>query len=428
MASSVPSSTLPSAGLFPLPPQQALIIAAYRSFMANAFETRPADTRGLLRFSLLLLLCLGSSGLQAEIISDLLIVLEPDGRHYVAQQTLATSGNLVVAELPAARISLDTRFSGPDRLTFASAHELHPNRISLWSGSAWTRYRHHYSQGLSEPDPGVFELDTGLEHADIQIDEPGDVQWSLTWILPGNAHLTDFHADAAPPSAITSPGGDSMIPAGRWQTSGQVLTFRQSGGRLPALSIRFSLDTAERMASDACLDATKVDGNCAPDSDSDEVPDFRDICLPPSSGVAALLPPDSIALQNSAEKQSQVLSDDLGCAHEDPLVLAGIQFQSGQSYLDVASRQVLDRVAHALQRMPENVFEISSHTDNAGRVENNQRLSEDRAKAVRHYLILRGVNAGQLKARGYGEILPAYNNVNAAGRRANRRTELRRLN
>ena len=78
--------------------------------------------------------------------------------------------------------------------------------------------------------------------------------------------------------------------------------------------------------------------------------------------------------------------------------------------------------------MPGQRFEISTHTDNAGRVDVNQRLSEGRSEAVRHYLQLRGVDAGQLKTRGYGESMPAYDNVAAAGRRANRRVELRRLN
>ena len=91
--------------------------------MANGLEKQPADARGYRRFSLLLLLCLGSPALRAELISDLLIVLEPDGRHYVAQHTLATDGERVVVELPAARVSLDTRFAGAERLALASAHE-----------------------------------------------------------------------------------------------------------------------------------------------------------------------------------------------------------------------------------------------------------------------------------------------------------------
>ncbi len=397
--------------------------------MANGSEKRLAEVRSYLRFSLLLLLCLAASVVRAEVISDLLIVLEPDGRHYVAQHTLATDGDLVVAELPAGRISLETRFAGSEWLTFASAHEQNPDQLSLWSGSVWSRYRHVYGEGLSESDAGVFELDTHLEHAGLQLDELADVQWSLTWILPADARVTDFQAVAAAASSTTTATDQARTtPVVRWQTSGQVLTFRQSGGILPSLRIRYALNTASSMTTDPCLDAMPGDDLCAPDSDGDAVPDFRDICLPPSSKITALRPPSSIALHDSAGSQVQLPADELGCAREEPIVLEGVHFQTGQYYLDVASRQVLDRVAHALQRMPGQRFEISTHTDNAGRVDVNQRLSEGRSEAVRHYLQLRGVDAGQLKARGYGESMPAYDNVAAAGRRANRRVELRRLN
>ncbi len=114
--------------------------------MPNGLEKRPAGARKYLRFGLLSLLCLGSPALRADVISDLLIVLEPDGRHYVAQHTLATDGERVVAELPAARVSLDTRFAGAERLSLASAHEQNPDQLALWSGSAWTRYRHYYDR------------------------------------------------------------------------------------------------------------------------------------------------------------------------------------------------------------------------------------------------------------------------------------------
>ncbi len=216
-----------------------------------------------------------------------------------------------------------------------------------------------------------------------------------------------------------------------------LLTLLCLGASAPqAEPISDPLNSAQSIAIDPCLSAMAFDDLCAPDSDGDAVPDFRDICLPPSSNIAALRPPAARITQNDAitSRQSpadpgtQKPADGLGCAHDDPQLLAGVHFQSGQYYLDVASRNVLDRVARALQSMPEQRFEIGSHTNNAGRVNINQRLSEGRAQAVRHYLLVRGVDARQLRARGYGETMPAYDNAEAAGRRANRRTELRRLN
>ena len=71
--------------------------------MANGLENRLAETRRYRRFSLLVLLCLAASGVRSEVISDLLIVLDADGRHNVAQHTQATNGDMVVAKLTAER-------------------------------------------------------------------------------------------------------------------------------------------------------------------------------------------------------------------------------------------------------------------------------------------------------------------------------------
>ncbi|ASJ70240.1 OmpA family protein [Granulosicoccus antarcticus] len=393
--------------------------------MANRLRIRPIDARKSLNLGLLLLASLTSSALQAESISDRLIVLDPDGRHYVAQQWLATSANPVVATLPAERVTQETRFAGPDWQAFASIHEQNPDQLSLSSGSVMTRYQHRYEQGLSEPYPGVFELNTALEQLDIRFTEAEEVQWSLTWILPGNVSLLKLDADASlqPSTSEQVP----QTPSGDWQTRGQVVTYRQTGGQLPALRLRFSLSPFESLVTEPCSPGSTSDERCSPDIDDDGVPDSRDLCLPPTSEVLALRPTPALAIPVPSASVLKDRADELGCANEDPVRLTGVRFASRQSYLDVASREVLERVARALQKMPESVFEIRSHTDNAGRVDINQRDSRERAEAVRYYLQLLGVEPAQLKARGMGESAPAYDNTLAAGRRANRRVELHRL-
>ena len=108
-------------------------------------------------------------------------------------------------------------------------------------------------------------------------------------------------------------------------------------------------------------------------------------------------------------------------------MLEAIKFTSGNSYLDVSARQLLDRVAHAMQKQPTVFYEIGSHTDNVGAAGLNQRLSNTRAEAVRHYLMLKGVDPNFIRATGYGEAYPVKDNSTPAGRRANRRIELTRI-
>ena len=67
---------------------------------------------------------------------------------------------------------------------------------------------------------------------------------------------------------------------------------------------------------------------------------------------------------------------------------------------------------------------IEGHTDNVGKDEFNQTLSENRAAAVRMYLMSQGVSDSRLTSHGYGESKPLTDNKTASGRALNRRVEL----
>ena len=69
----------------------------------------------------------------------------------------------------------------------------------------------------------------------------------------------------------------------------------------------------------------------------------------------------------------------------------------------------------------------NSSADATGSESHNLKLSEARAKAVRDYLVSKGVNPDNLQVRGYGEALPIASNETKAGRAENRRVELKRL-
>ena len=88
---------------------------------------------------------------------------------------------------------------------------------------------------------------------------------------------------------------------------------------------------------------------------------------------------------------------------------------------------MLDRLAEYLITESGSKFEIAGHTDSDGSDDANLQLSNDRAKAVKDYLIKRGVPAIQLIANGYGEKEPIADNSTKEGKAKNRRTEIRRL-
>ena len=67
-------------------------------------------------------------------------------------------------------------------------------------------------------------------------------------------------------------------------------------------------------------------------------------------------------------------------------------------------------------------IEIGGHTDNTGDKARNKALSQSRAKAVKDYLVSKGVDATRLSAIGYGDTKPLADNKTEEGRAKNRRT------
>jgi len=112
---------------------------------------------------------------------------------------------------------------------------------------------------------------------------------------------------------------------------------------------------------------------------------------------------------------------------EKPLVLQGVNFESDRAILLESSKAILDRVAASLIEHSDVKVEVAGHCDAQNSDAYNLKLSDARAKAVRDYLILRGVTAKQLEAKGYGESEPIASNDTAAGRAKNRRVELKRI-
>ncbi|MGB6094166.1 MAG: OmpA family protein [Moheibacter sp.] len=100
-----------------------------------------------------------------------------------------------------------------------------------------------------------------------------------------------------------------------------------------------------------------------------------------------------------------------------------IYFQTGSADLVEASKQSLDVIAQYINATKGN-FEIQGHTDDVGNDANNMKLSQRRAQTVLDYLLSKGVDGNRLKAVGYGESQPKFDNKTADGRAQNRRIEI----
>lgn len=104
--------------------------------------------------------------------------------------------------------------------------------------------------------------------------------------------------------------------------------------------------------------------------------------------------------------------------------LYNVFFESGRYELLAESHVELDKVVELMKKNPSIKMEIGGHTDNVGKEADNLVLSEQRAKSVYDYLVGKGIDAGRLSFKGYGESRPVDDNGTDEGRYRNRRTEL----
>lgn len=143
-----------------------------------------------------------------------------------------------------------------------------------------------------------------------------------------------------------------------------------------------------------------------PDRDQDGVPDELDCCPNTPQGK---------------------LVDNRGCPEPEmqtQTVLEGVEFDTDKFTLRPASRRILDSVVVELRRRPSVPVEISGHTDWVASDAYNERLSANRARAVRQYLVDHGIAPERITAVGYGESRPRDTNETSQGRQRNRRVEL----
>ena len=104
--------------------------------------------------------------------------------------------------------------------------------------------------------------------------------------------------------------------------------------------------------------------------------------------------------------------------------MADVLFDTGKFSLRQEAREKLARLSGIVLAHPGLHLQVEGHTDSTGSDEFNQKLSEQRADSVRHYLISQGLAESGVTAAGFGKTMPVADNSTAAGRQQNRRVEI----
>jgi outer membrane protein OmpA-like peptidoglycan-associated protein len=182
--------------------------------------------------------------------------------------------------------------------------------------------------------------------------------------------------------------------------------------------------------------AGAADMQGCPDRDKDGVADIDDLCPdvkgPKESYGCPDTDGDGITDNEDKCKKAKGTKENHGCPekkltdaeqHIVDKVFSNLEFETAKATIIAASFNSLDSLADLLVKAPTYRLMISGYTDNVGAKENNKKLSEERAFAVRDYLITKGVAESRLNAFGYGESNPIADNETPEGRAKNRRVE-----
>jgi len=101
-----------------------------------------------------------------------------------------------------------------------------------------------------------------------------------------------------------------------------------------------------------------------------------------------------------------------------------LNFETDSTQLTADSQSTVTNLSQILGAYPTTQVQLSGHTDNTGAADANQRLSLDRANAVKQLLVDRGIAADRITTTGYGQDRPIASNDTEEGRAKNRRLEL----
>ena len=144
--------------------------------------------------------------------------------------------------------------------------------------------------------------------------------------------------------------------------------------------------------------------------------------------VADSLRAEALKHQEEARRQLDKLQSKLIQVTKDArgiiLSMSDILFEVNKADLTPDLRNNLAKIAGILTVYGESQITVEGHTDNTGKADYNQGLSERRAQNVLNYLVKMGLDPARLTAVGYGMTRPVASNDTPEGKQKNRRVDL----
>jgi len=166
-----------------------------------------------------------------------------------------------------------------------------------------------------------------------------------------------------------------------------------------------------------------------PDTDGDGITDDSDNCptVPGKSEYNGCPNPPSPLINTTTPSTSTTTAPPITTATVTTLATVSqkVEFETSRATLRTISYEALDQVVSIMNQYPSYYLEVAGHTDSIGNSAGNQKLSENRAKSCKDYLIRKGISANRITTVGFGEKQPIADNRYRDGRKTNRRVEFR---
>lgn len=244
------------------------------------------------------------------------------------------------------------------------------------------------ASGVKNSD-SLFSLGGGIKYA---LSDAMDLRADLRGIKTDEADATDL---AMTLSMVFGLGGDKMKAP--MVSTGEMLAPAPADADADGVT-----DDTDMCPSTPPAVAVDSSG-CALDEDLDGVSDSNDQCLGTSPGLA-------VDASGCPVLASEVVSFNLD-----------VEFDTNKATIKPGFVSDIQDLAAFLADYPNTEVLLGGHTDSVGSAEYNQALSQQRADAVKRALIVRGVQAERIMAKGFGEANPIADNNSAQGREQNRR-------
>lgn len=130
---------------------------------------------------------------------------------------------------------------------------------------------------------------------------------------------------------------------------------------------------------------------------------------------------------NATNMPEKIMFQDKEVKKGESINLKSVEFGQGSNKITTDSFTELNKVIDLMNQYPNITVELAGHTDGTGEADANMKLSEQRAEAVKTFLVEKGIDRKRIKTVAYGGTKPIQNGNDAKNRKINRRVELKIL-